>query len=139
MGAIQETPEDGEARAEWLRREIERHNYLYYVLDQPEISDEEYDALLRELVDLEAKYPELVTPDSPTQRVGAPPAEQFGTVPHLTPMLSLANAFNEEELRAFDARIKRMLGLDPAEAVEYTCELKMDGLAVSLVYERGLF
>lgn len=126
-------------RAEWLRREIERHNYLYYVLDQPEISDAEYDALFRELQDLESQYPDLRTPDSPTQRVGAPPAEAFETYEHRTPMLSLQNAFGEEEVRAFDRRVKRFLDLPETADIDYVCELKIDGLAISLTYENGLF
>ena len=126
------------ARAEKLREEINRHNYLYYVLDQPEISDAEYDRLMRELQEIEERYPSLVTPDSPTRRVGAPPQEAFGTHAHRLPMLSLANAFGEEELRAFDMRIRRMLGLEDGE-VEYVSELKIDGLAVSLTYVDGVF
>ncbi len=125
------------ARAEELRRQLDHHNYLYYVLDQPEISDAEYDALLRELIELETRDPELVTPDSPTQRVGAPPAAAFPTVQHRLPMLSLGNAFDEAELRAFDERIKRHLGLPLSKDVDYVCELKVDGLAVSLRYENG--
>ncbi len=125
--------------AEELRRLIERHNYLYYVLDQPEIEDAEYDGLFRRLLQLEEEYPELATPDSPTQRVGAPPLEEFGTITHHTPMLSLGNAFTREELEAFDARIKRMLGISAGESIEYVCELKIDGLAVSFVYENGRF
>ena len=125
-------------RAEKLREEINHHNYLYYVLDQPEISDAEYDRLMRELQEIEERYPSLVTPDSPTRRVGAPPQEAFGTHAHRMPMLSLANAFGEEELRTFDARIRRMLGMADGE-VEYVAELKIDGLAVSLTYVDGIF
>jgi len=127
------------ARVEELRRKINRANYRYYVLDSPEISDAEYDRLMRELQELEATHPELVTPDSPTQRVGAPPLQEFGTVRHRVPMLSLGNAFDEQELRAFDERAKRHLGLDQAEQIAYVAELKVDGLAVSLVYENGVF
>jgi len=122
---------------EELRELIERHNHLYYVLDKPEITDAEHDQLFRKLQQLEEQYPELITPDSPTQRIGAKPAEEFGAVTHRTPMLSLANAFNNEELQAFDARIKRMLGLQAEEKIEYVCELKIDGLAVALTYEQG--
>ncbi len=118
-----------------LRREIERHNHLYYVLDAPEIPDAEWDALFAELQSLEAAHPELVTPDSPTQRVGARPAEGFAEVTHRVPMLSLANAFTDEDVAAFDRRCRE--GLDTA-AVEYSCELKFDGLAVSLAYEGGV-
>ncbi len=125
------------ARAEELRRQLDHHNYLYYVLDQPEISDAEYDAEMRELIELETRYPEFVTPDSPTQRVGAPPAAAFPTVRHRLPMLSLGNAFDEQELRAFDERVKRHLGLPATQAIDYVCELKVDGLAVSLRYENG--
>ncbi len=127
-----------EARIAELRRLIEYHNYRYYVLDQPEISDEEYDRLFRELVALETRYPELITPDSPTQRVGAPPLDAFPEHQHREVMLSLDNAFSEEELLAFDARVKRFLELPPNTDIEYTCELKIDGLAVSLTYENGV-
>jgi DNA ligase (NAD+) len=131
------------ARAADLRARIERANRLYYVEDAPELSDAEYDALLRELVALEEAHPELRTPDSPTQRVGAAPAGRFAEVRHARPMLSLANAFGEEELRAFDARVRRALGLpappDPAPELAYVAELKIDGLAVSLRYEQGHF
>lgn len=122
-----------------LRRLIDHHNYLYHVLDKPEIEDAEYDRLFRRLQDLETQYPELIAPDSPTQRVGAAPLEQFGAVTHRLPMLSLANAFNYDELRSFEARIRRILGFSESEAIEYVCELKIDGLAVSLTYERGAF
>ncbi|MDR7543012.1 MAG: NAD-dependent DNA ligase LigA, partial [Armatimonadota bacterium] len=123
-------------RVERLRAEINEHAYRYYVLDAPTISDAAYDRLLRELRDLEAKYPELVTPDSPTQRVGAPPSAAFATVRHRTPMLSLANAFDVEELDAWDRRIRTALGAAP---IHYVCELKIDGAAVSLTYEHGRF
>jgi len=123
------------ARIEELRSLINYHNYRYYVLDSPEISDAEYDELMRELRRLEEAYPQFVTPDSPTQRVGAPPLEEFGTVEHRVPMLSLANAFSYEELAAWYKRITRMLG---ERNFDLVCELKMDGLAVSLTYENGL-
>ena len=129
---------DPEARMAELRRLLNYHNYRYYVLDSPEIPDEEYDRLFRELQDLEAAYPDLVTPDSPTQRVGAAPLEAFATHTHREPMLSLSNAFSEDELRAFDTRIKRMLGLGEHDRIVYVAELKIDGLAVSLTYEDGL-
>ena len=122
-------------RAEWLRREIERHNRLYYVEDAPEITDAEYDKLFAELVELEASHPALATPDSPTQRVGAPPLESFPEVRHRTPMLSLANAFDEEAVRAFDRRAREGLGV---EAIDYSVEPKFDGLAVSLSYRDGV-
>jgi len=133
------TLEQARQRVEELRRLIHYHNYRYYVLDSPEITDAEYDALFRELVELEARFPELITPDSPTQRVGAPPREEFGTIRHRVPMLSLANAFDEEELREFDARIKRFLEWPMERPIEYVCELKIDGLGVSLTYEEGVF
>jgi len=121
---------------EELRDEIRRHEHLYYVLDKPEISDAAYDKLYRELQELEKENPGLITPDSPTQRVGGSPLKSFKTVTHKTPLLSLGNAFSFEELEAFDKRVRD--GLD-AKKVDYVCELKMDGLAVSLQYEKGRF
>jgi DNA ligase (NAD+) len=123
-------------RIESLREQINHHNYRYYVLDEPEISDAEYDRLMRELQELEQRHPQFVTSDSPTQRVGAPPLEAFETIAHTVPMLSLDNAFNENETREFDARIKRLLGT--SKDIEYAAEPKLDGLAVELVYERGV-
>lgn len=123
-------------RIQELRREINRHNYLYYVLDSPQVSDAVYDAMMRELKALEARYPEAVTPDSPTMRVGSTPSEKFDTVLHSIPMLSLDDAFNHEEVRAFDARVRKLIG-NP-DSLEYVVEPKVDGLAVELVYERGL-
>ncbi|RLB06743.1 MAG: DNA ligase (NAD(+)) LigA, partial [Deltaproteobacteria bacterium] len=120
---------------EELREKIRYHNYRYYVLNEPEISDAEYDRLFRRLVELEQKYPELITPDSPTQRVGAEPQKGFRQVRHRQPMLSLDDCFSEEELREFDARTKRFLG--DVDQIEYTAEPKIDGLAVELVYEKG--
>ncbi len=125
-------------RVKKLREEIEYHNYRYYVLDSPVISDAEYDALMRELKELEERYPELITPDSPTQRVGFPPAKEFRQVSHAEPMLSLDDAFTEEEVLEFDKRIKRFLGLPEDVEIEYTVEPKMDGLAVELIYENGI-
>ncbi|MCJ7668219.1 MAG: NAD-dependent DNA ligase LigA [Anaerolineae bacterium] len=127
---------DVEKRIEALRRLIRYHAYRYYVLDSPEISDAEYDALMRELEELERAHPELITPDSPTQRVGAPPVEAFGEVEHRLPMLSLDNAFNEGELRAWEKRFRRLLR--PNEKVDYVLEPKVDGLAISLTYEGGV-
>ena len=128
-------------RAEWLRREIERHNRLYYVQDAPEIADAEFDALVHELERLERENPDLVTVDSPTQRVGGRLAAGFETVEHLEPMLSLDNAYSEEELRAFDERVRR--GLDAAgsgvDAVDYVTELKIDGVSIALTYVDGVF
>jgi len=122
-------------RAKRLREAIEYHSYRYYVLDDPEISDAEYDRMMRELEKLEADYHELYDPNSPTQRVGAPPLEEFETVTHTIPMLSLANGQNEIEVREFDQRVKRFLGMDGD--ITYVTEPKLDGLAVELVYERG--
>ena len=119
-----------------LRREIRHHDRLYYTKDRPEISDAEYDRLFRELVDLEAAHPDLVTGDSPTQRVGAPPLDELTKVPHEKPMLSLDSITDQEDVRAFDARMKREL---ETEHVVYTAEPKFDGLSVELVYDRGRF
>jgi DNA ligase (NAD+) len=127
-------------RAAELRREIDDHNRRYYVLDDPVISDPEYDDLLRELIRLEEQHPELRTPDSPTQRVGAQPLARFGQVRHLQPMLSLANARDDDELRAWERRVRNLLarqGIAERE-LEYVTEPKVDGLAISLVYERGV-
>jgi len=124
---------DPASRAAQLRAELERHNYLYYVLDQPEISDSEYDALFRELEQIEEEHPELKTPDSPTQRVGAPPVDKFEPHTHLAPMLSLCNAFSYEELQAFDERVRKTVG-----PTEYYAELKLDGVSLSLTYVDGL-
>ncbi|HEX4781688.1 MAG TPA: NAD-dependent DNA ligase LigA [Usitatibacter sp.] len=123
-------------KAEKLRRAIERHNRLYYNEASPEITDAEYDRLFQELVRLETEHPELATPDTPTQRVGSRPSEGFEAVEHRVPMLSLANAFDEEDVAAFDRRCREGLGVDE---VEYSAELKFDGLAVTLTYEEGLF
>ncbi|MEK7863377.1 MAG: NAD-dependent DNA ligase LigA, partial [Chloroflexota bacterium] len=119
-----------------LRARLDRASYEYHVLDQPTISDEAYDALLRELTELETKHPALVTPASPTQRVGAAPSSRFAPVEHAHPMLSLSNVFDEAELRAFDQRVRKALGRDD---VGYVCELKIDGLAVNLTYQDGVF
>uniref|UniRef100_A0A7V4N363 DNA ligase n=1 Tax=Thermodesulfobacterium geofontis TaxID=1295609 RepID=A0A7V4N363_9BACT len=132
-----EIPQEVIERVKKLREEIEYHNYRYYVLDSPVISDAEYDALMRELRKLEEIYPELITPDSPTQRVGFKPAEGFKEVPHAEPMLSLDDAMNEDEVIEFDKRIKRFLGLPDETLIEYTVEPKIDGLAMELVYENG--
>lgn len=122
-----------------LRKEIDYHNYCYYILDNPVVTDAEYDRLMRRLEGLEGEFPHLVTPDSPTQRVGASPLAAFGTITHTIPMLSLANAFTKEEAVEFDARIKRLLKPDEPVDIEYAAEPKMDGLAVELVYENGVF
>ncbi|MGH2332106.1 NAD-dependent DNA ligase LigA [Thermoanaerobacter mathranii] len=125
---------DPKERIKELREKINYHNYRYYVLDQPEISDYEYDMLMRELIELEEKYPELKTPDSPSQRVGGEPLKEFEPFTHIVPMLSLANAFSEGELKDFDRRVREAVG-----DVEYVVELKIDGLSVELIYENGIF
>lgn len=122
-------------RVAWLREEIERHNRLYYDQAAPEISDREYDLLVEELQALEQRYPQLVTPDSPTQRVGGTPQAQFQQIVHEVPMLSISNTYSHEELREFDQRIKRMLGV--SHELEYVVELKIDGIAVALRYDKG--
>ncbi len=119
-----------------LREQLNQHSYRYYVLDDPEITDAEYDRLFRKLQALEEKFPELITPDSPTQRVGAAPLEEFETVTHTIPMVSLDNAFDDGEVRDFDQRLRKLLELDE---IEYTVEPKLDGTAVELVYENGIF
>src|SRR5947209_5252377 len=125
-----------QARAEALRQQINYHNYRYYVLDEPEVADAEYDRLMEELRAIEAGHPELQSPDSPTQRVGATPSEQFAVVRHQVPMLSLANAFTPEALRAWHERITRLAG---REVRDFTIEPKIDGLAIMLRYEQGRF
>ncbi len=127
-------PEEVKEKIEKLRSELRRHSYLYYVLERPEITDYEFDHMYRALVDLEKEYPELVTPDSPTQRVGAKASEDFQKVRFRKPMLSLTNAFSADELRDFDRRVKTGLG---EEKVEYITELKIDGLSMNLIYENG--
>jgi DNA ligase (NAD+) len=123
-------------RIEKLRSVITEHNYKYYVLDSPTISDAEYDRLFRELQKLETQYPELITPDSPTQRIGAKPLKEFASVKHKILMLSLQNVFSENELRAFDKRVKDRLHVK--HEIEYMCEPKFDGVSVSLLYENGI-
>src|SRR5262249_6335703 len=113
-------------RAAELRRLIDHHNYQYYVEARPEISDREFDKLLRELQNLEKSHPELITPDSPTQRVGGQPIEGFETIRHRVPMLSIDNTYNADEIRDFDRRVRKLL---PSEDVTYVVELKMDGVA----------
>ena len=120
-----------------LRKQINDHNYQYYVLDNPIISDGEYDKLLKELELIENKYPEYIIPESPTQRIGAQPIDSFGTVTHRITMMSLANAMSEDELKAFDERLKKRL--NSPEEIEYVIEPKLDGLAVELIYENGIF
>ena len=123
-------------KIEELREKIRHHNYRYYVLDDPIISDAEYDQLMKELEEWETKYPQYINSSSPTQRIGIEPVSGFTTVKHVTSMLSLANAFSTEELQAFDPRIKKLI---PQQKLEYVVELKIDGLAVALVYENGIF
>src|ERR1700686_5359103 len=121
-------------KIESLREKIRHHEYLYYVLDHPEISDGEFDKLMQQLKALEAEHPTLVTPDSPTQRVGGKPREGFVKVPHSSPMLSLDNTYNEEELRDWERRVHELSG---RKDVDYVCELKLDGMSLALVYEDG--
>ncbi len=129
-------PESPVARAAFLRAELERHNHAYYVLDAPTIPDAEYDKLFSELQEIEVAHPELRPPDSPTQRVGGAPLPEFRQVAHAVPMLSLNNAFTAEEASAFDRRCREGLGVD---SVDYACEPKFDGLAITLSYENGVF
>ena len=124
-------------RIEKIRTEINDHNYRYYVLDEPIISDSEYDNLLRELESLENEHPDLITQDSPTQRIGSMPLSEFGQIQHTIPMQSLANAMNDEELVAFDTRVKKFLNTD--SDITYIAEPKLDGIGVELVYMNGLF
>ena len=126
-------------RIKTLSRELERHNRLYYEKDMPEITDAEYDALFKELQELELSFPEQAQPDSPTKRVGGRPLAKFSQVRHSQPMLSLENGFNEDDIRDFDDRVKRFLGLSGETMISYMCEPKMDGVAVELVYQQGLF
>ena len=124
-------------KVESLRAQIRHHNHQYHVLDEPEIPDVEYDRLMRELQALETEHPELISSDSPTQRVGAEPVRTFGTIEHQLPMLSLDNAFSEDELREFHRRVTDRLGIDATEGISYAAEPKLDGAAVSLLYENG--
>jgi DNA ligase (NAD+) len=134
MAVVEDRERAGaKVRVEELREQLNEHSYRYHVLDDPAVSDAEYDELMRELVALEERFPELVTPDSPTQRVGVTPADLFAPVPHRAPMLSLDNAFAEEEVRAWAARVEREVG----QGATYSCELKIDGVAVALTYENG--
>lgn len=129
-------PEQIKPRLAELRRALHENSYRYYVLDEPAVSDARYDIMLQTLLKVEARYPELLTPDSPSMRVGAPPLSAFGTVAHTIPMLSLDNSFSENDLRAFGERVQK--GLPPGAKVLYTAEPKLDGLAVELVYENGV-
>ena len=125
---------DAEKKIDSLREKIRHHEYLYYVLDQPSISDQEFDQLMRQLKELEAEHPKLITPDSPTQRVGGKPREGFVKVRHSSPMLSLDNTYNEDELRAWERRVHELSG---RRDVDYVCELKLDGMSLSLGYDDG--
>ncbi len=126
---------DAEARVAELRTQIHYHDERYYVLDEPEIPDAEYDKLMNELRALEAEYPDLITPESPTQHVSGAPSEEFGEVIHKVPMLSLDNAFSEEDVQGFDRRIHERLGVEGA--LDYWAEPKLDGLAVTVIYRHG--
>src|SRR6266513_1837038 len=130
------TLNEAKARHAQLVEEIRQHDHAYYVLAQPSISDKEYDRLYRQLVDLEKEFPDLVTPDSPSQRVGGEPLKAFKPVQHLLPMMSLDNTYSQEELREFVARVQRFL---PGEKLEWVVEPKVDGVAISLRYDNGVF
>jgi len=131
--------EKAKREIEKLREKIEHHNWRYYVLDDPEISDARYDGLMRRLTDMEGRFPEFRTPASPTQRVGAAPLDEFAQVRHSAPMLSLGNSTGAEETREFDRKVKRFLRLAEDELIEYVAEPKFDGLGIELVYEEGMF
>ncbi|HSA95484.1 MAG TPA: NAD-dependent DNA ligase LigA, partial [Acidobacteriota bacterium] len=135
MASSHAGPKD-RARAEALRQEIVYHERKYYVDNDPQISDAEFDKLLAELRDLERRFPELTTPESPTQRVGEKPAEGFASVVHRTPMLSIDNGYNEAEIREFADRVRKLL---PDRPITYTAELKIDGLGISILYRGGKF
>ena len=128
-------------RIEELSKEIEKHNYNYYVLDKPVISDYDFDMLLEELIKLEKEFPQFLSADSPSQRVGGQVTKEFKTVPHKYPMLSLSNSYSKDELSDFDERVRKGLGITGTDlfggGVEYVCELKFDGLSISLTYEHG--
>src|SRR5438477_10602784 len=130
-----ESTKDIKKRIDKLREELDRHSYLYYVEAKPEISDQQFDKLMRELTELEAAHPDFASPDSPTQRVGGQPIESFRTVQHAVPMMSIDNTYDEAELRAFDERVRKNLG---GEQPAYVIEPKVDGVSGSLRYEKGL-
>ncbi len=132
------TKEEAKKRIEKLRKEIQHHDYLYYVLNKPEISDAAYDSLKRELIELEKQFPEFITPDSPTQRVGGPPLKEFKKVRHKIPMLTLQDAFSKEEMRDWLKRMERLLTPSEFKNLDFFAELKMDGLATSLIYKDGI-
>ncbi|MFZ9478581.1 MAG: NAD-dependent DNA ligase LigA [Steroidobacteraceae bacterium] len=137
MGTAADAEADAQQRLAQLRREIEQHNYRYYILDEPQVPDAEYDRLMQALRELEAAHPEWVTPDSPTQRVGTAPADEFAEVRHRVPMLSLDNAFSADDVQGFDRRVRERLGRDGP--VRYSAEPKLDGLAISVIFEHGVF
>src|SRR6185436_19504834 len=130
-------PTDPEQRLKELRDAIRHHEERYYIHNDPQISDEEFDRLLHELEALEADHPDLVTTDSPTQRVAGRPVEGFETVEHILPMLSLDNSYDEDELRAFDERVRKGAGAEAGRGIAYVAELKIDGLSIALTYEDG--
>ncbi len=130
------TKEEAKKRIEKLKREINYHRYLYHVLDRQEISDDALDSLKHELYELEMKYPEFITPDSPTQRIGGKPLDKFEKVKHIVPQWSFNDAFEEKEILDFDKRLKKELGV---EKLDYTSELKIDGMHVILTYKKGFF
>jgi DNA ligase (NAD+) len=130
------TREEAARKAAKLREQIERHDRLYYIDNQPEISDFEYDRLMQSLIKIEGSFPDLVTPDSPTRRVGGAPVEGFATIKHTVPMMSLGNTYSRKELKEFAERVQRFL---KGESSRYVAELKIDGVAISLRYEKGLF
>ena len=125
---------EAEKKIEALREKIRHHERLYYVLDQPEVSDQDFDRLMQQLQKLEAEHPELITPDSPTQRVGGKPREGFVKVRHSSPMLSLDNTYSEDELRGWERRVHELSG---RREIDYVCELKLDGMSLALVYKEG--
>lgn len=136
MRETRSVPDSVRSKVEALREEIRKHDYNYYVLDRPQITDREYDSLYQELLELEKSHPALITPDSPTQRVAGAPLEAFEKGTHRTPMLSLSNTYSPEEIREFDERVRKFLQTD--DTVTYFCEPKFDGLAIELIYENGL-
>ena len=131
-------PEEVHQRYQRLKRDLNLYNHAYYVLDDPSVPDSEYDRLMRELQDIECQYAELQTSDSPSQRVGGAALDSFSQIVHEVPMLSLDNAFSEQEMTDFDRRIKDRLNSETGEQLIYACEPKLDGVAVSLIYEKGL-
>ena len=137
MGTATAAEAELQQRLAELRREIEQHNYRYYILDEPQVPDAEYDRLMQQLRELEAAHPEWVTADSPTQRVGTAPADEFAEVRHRVPMLSLDNAFSADDVLNFDRRVRERLGREGA--VRYSAEPKLDGLAISVIFEHGVF